>query len=181
VRKSKVSVAFIAVCGALGLPSAAVAQEPGVHFDPGSPAGKEYAIPLAEGRAEGAGTTNQRGAADTPFGVGITPPGGGGGAGGGGEPGGGGHGGPAGSGTTGGDRARGESGGSKGSGARRRGASEEAEGRGLKPSAVDERAVSKAEAPVDTTPRTLGIAFGVVVAGVLLALLLWWRREQPAA
>jgi hypothetical protein len=179
VRKSKVSVVCVAVCGALGLPGAAFAQDPGVHFDSGSPAGKEYAIPLAEGRAEGAGTTNQRAGADTPFGVGITPPGGGGGAGGGGGKGGGS---PTGSGTTGGgDRARGESGGAKGSGAGRRGASEGADGRGAKPSPVDEGAVSKAEAPVDTTPRTLGIAFGVVVAGVLLALLLWWRREQPAA
>jgi hypothetical protein len=171
VRKSKVSVACIAVCGTLGLPGAALAQDPGVHFDPGSPAGKEYAIPLAEGRAEGAGTTNQRGAANTPFGVGITPPGGGGGSGGGG---------PAGSGTAGGDGARGESGGAKDSGAGRREAGEGADGRGSKPPAVDERAVSNAEAPVDTTARTMGIAFGVVVASVLLALLLWWRREQPA-
>ena len=46
--------------------------------------------------------------------------------------------------------------------------------------AIDERAVSNAEAPVDTTGRTVGIALGVLVAGILLALLLWWRREQPA-
>jgi hypothetical protein len=172
----KVSVACIAVCGTLGLPGAALAQDPGVHFDPGSPAGKEYAIPLAEGRAEGAGTTNQRAAANTPFGVGITPPGGGGG----GRSGGGGDG-PAGSGTAGGDGAQGEGGGTKGSGAARRGAGEQADGGGAKPAAVDERAVSNAEEPVDTTVRTLGIGFGVVIAGVLLALLLWWRREQPAA
>jgi hypothetical protein len=173
VRKSKVSVACIAVCGALGLPSAALAQDPGVHFDSGSPAGKEYAIPLAEGRAEGAGTTNQRAAADTPFGVGITPPGGGGGAGRGGKPGGGGDGSPTGSGGTGGDRPR-------GSGAGTRGANGEPEGRRLKRPAIDERAVSNAEAPVDTTARTIGIAFGVLVVGILLALLFWWRREQPA-
>jgi hypothetical protein len=74
-------VACLAVCGTLGLPSATSAQDPGVHFDSGSPAGKEYAIPLAEGRAEGAGTTNQRAAANTPFGAGITPPGSGGGSG----------------------------------------------------------------------------------------------------
>jgi hypothetical protein len=171
VRKPKVSVACLAVCGTLGMPGAALAQDPGVHFDSGSPAGKEYAIPLAEGRAEGAGTTNQRAAADTPFGVGITPPGGGGGQGGGD--------GPGDSGSTGGDGARGENGGAKGSDAGRRGSREEAAGRGSNPS-VDERAVSNAEAPVDTTIRTLGIGFGVVVASVLLALLLWWRREQPA-
>jgi hypothetical protein len=162
LRKPKVSVACIAVCGTLAVPGAALAQDPGVHFDSGSPAGKEYAIPLAEGRAEGAGTTNQRAAADTPFGVGITPSGGGGGPGGGD--------GPGGSGSTGGDGARGENGGAKGS---------DAGGRGSNPP-VDERAVSNAEAPVDTTIRTLGIGFGVVVASVLLALLLWWRRGQPA-
>jgi hypothetical protein len=169
VRKPKVSVACITVCGTLAVPVAAPAQDPGVHFDSGTPAGKEYAIPLAEGRAEGAGTTNQRAAANTPFGVGITPPGGGGGDG------------PGSSGTTGGDEARGGNAGSNGSGAGRRGSSEGAAGRGSNPQAVDERAVSKAEAPVDTTTRTLGITFGVVVASVLLALLLWWRREQPAA
>jgi hypothetical protein len=169
VRKPKVSVACITVCGALAVPVAAPAQDPGVHFDSGTPAGKEYAIPLAEGRAEGAGTTNQRAGANTPFGVGITPPGGGGGGGGDG---------PGGSGTTGGDEARGGNGGAKGSGT---GSSEGAAGRGSNPQAVDERAVSNAEAPVDTTTRTLGITFGVVVASVLLALLLWWRREQPAA
>jgi hypothetical protein len=169
VRKPKVSVACIVVCGTLGVPSATLAQDPGVHFDSGSPAGKEYAIPLAEGRAEGAGTTNQRAAANTPFGVGITPPGGGGGAG------------ANGSGTTGGDEARGERGGNKRSGAGRRGAGETADGRGSNPPAVDERAVSNAEAPVDTTARTMAIGFVVVAAGVLLALLLWWRREQPTA
>jgi hypothetical protein len=170
VRKLKVSVAGIVVCCTLGLPGAAIAQDPGVHFDSGSPAGKEYAIPLAEGRAEGAGTTNQRAAANTPFGVGISPPSDGGGPGGGGA---------AGSGTTGGDGARGKDGGADDSGAGR-GANEEAAGRGSNPRAPDERAVSNAEAPVDTTLRSLGIAFGVVVASVLLALLLWWRRAQPA-
>jgi hypothetical protein len=167
VRKLKVSVAGIAVCCTLGLPGGAIAQDPGVHFDSGSPAGKEYAIPLAEGRAEGAGTTNQGAAANTPFGVGISPPGDGGGP----------DGGAGGSGTTGGEGARGN--GADDSGAGQQGANEEAAGRGSNPEAVDERAVSNAEAPVDTTLRTLGLAFGVVVASVLLALLLWWRREQP--
>jgi hypothetical protein len=166
--KPIVSVACIVVCSSLSAPGAAFAQDPGVHFDSGSPAGKEYAIPLAEGRAEGAGTTNQRAAATTPFGVGVTPPGGGGG------------GGPAGSGGTGGDGARGEDGGAKGSGAEQRGAGEGGDGRGSKPPAVDERAVANSEAPVDTTARTMGIGFVVVAAAVLLALLLWWRREQPA-
>ena|SRR5918992_2100845 len=171
MRKPKVSVACITVCGTLAVPAAALAQDPGVHFDSGSPAGKEYAIPLAEGRAEGAGTTNQRAAANTPFGVGIKPPGGGGGSGGG-------DGGPTGSGGTGGDGLRGGRSGVKGSGGA--GTREGAKGRALERRAIDERAVSNAEAPVDTTGRTVGIALGVLVAGILLALLLWWRREQPA-
>jgi hypothetical protein len=50
----------------LGATGTATAAEPGVHVDPGSPAGKEYAIPLAQARNDAA------------------PPGGGGHAGGGG-------------------------------------------------------------------------------------------------
>jgi hypothetical protein len=172
----KVSVACIAICGTLGLPGVALAQEPGVHFDPGSPSGKEYAIPLAEGRAEGAGTKNQRAAADVPFGVGITPPGPGDGRGGGGAPGGG----PEAPGTTGGDGPRGETGGAKSSGAGRREAGGGAGERGSTRPAVDEQAVSNAEAPVDTTGPTMGIAFGVLAAGAALGLLFWWRRGQPA-
>ena len=60
---------------ALVLPLPASAQiDPGVNYDSGSPAGKEYAIPIALGRAEGAGTEDQQAAANTPFGVGITQP-----------------------------------------------------------------------------------------------------------
>lgn len=179
MRVSKVSAAGIVICGTLAVPGAALAQDPGVHFDSGSPAGKEYAIPLAEGRAEGAGTKNQRAAADMPFGVGITPPGNGDGSGGRGGSGSGG--GPVGSGTTGGNGSQGASDGAERSGAGRRGASRGAEGSGSKRPAVDEEALSNAEAPVDTTGRTLGIAFGVLAAGAALGLLFWWRRQQPAA
>jgi hypothetical protein len=160
VSTPKVSVACIAICGTLSVPGAALAQDPGIHFDSGSPAGKEYAIPLAEGRAEGAGTKNQRAAADVPFGAGITPPGGGDGRGGDGPDG---------------------RGGGEGSGADRQRAGGEASGSGSNRPAVDEQAVSNAEAPVDTTGRTMGIALGVLAAGAALGLLLWWRRQQPAA
>ena len=71
-------VALLGVCtaAALALPATASAQiDPGVTYDPGSPAGKEYAIPLVEGRSDAAGTTNQRQGANIPFGVGITAPG----------------------------------------------------------------------------------------------------------
>lgn len=64
---------------ALTFPPAAVAAEAGVFIDPGSPAGKEYALPVDSGRSEGtpAGTGSR--AADggpltpPPFGVGISP------------------------------------------------------------------------------------------------------------
>jgi hypothetical protein len=40
-----------------GLAAGDAAAEKGVHFDPESPAGKEYALPLAQARNEGAGKT----------------------------------------------------------------------------------------------------------------------------
>jgi hypothetical protein len=182
------------VLGTVGLPGAAFSQDPGVHFDPGSPAGKEYAIPLAEGRSEGAGTRNQRAAADTPFGAGITPPGAGrgtdgGGGTGGNATGGGGDAGPTDSGAAHGEEQGGPSGRAKNSPSGARGAQRGADravqggadGRGGNRPVIDERAVSDAEAPVDTTGRTIGIALGVLLVGILLALLLWRRREQPAA
>jgi hypothetical protein len=180
-------IIWMTVLGAL--PGAAFAQDPGVHFDSGSPSGKEYAIPLNEGRAEGAGTKNQRAAADTPFGAGIKPPGGGGGTEGGGGTGGGGEGAPTGSGAPGGEERAGPDGRADSSpsrargarGGRERAAQGGAEGGGGNRPVIDERAVSDAEAPVDTTGRTIAIALGVLLVGVLLAVLLWWRREQPAA
>src|SRR5215218_5349042 len=72
------AAAILAAGISLAAPASAAAIDPGVNYDPGSPAGKEYAIPLVEGRSEGAGTTNQRAGANIPFGVGITPRGGGG-------------------------------------------------------------------------------------------------------
>jgi len=72
VRARKVSLCCLA--GALIAPGAAYAQiDPGVNYDPGSPAGKEYAIPLVEGRSEGAGTTNWQQGANIPFGAGVEP------------------------------------------------------------------------------------------------------------
>src|ERR687898_830792 len=74
---AKVSLLCASAAAALALPAAASAQiDPGVNYDPGSPAGKEYAIPLVEGRSDAAGKTDQREGANIPFGVGIGPPGG---------------------------------------------------------------------------------------------------------
>ena len=71
----KVALAAAIAGTALAAPGAAYAIDPGVNYDPGSPAGKEYAIPLVEGRSDAAGTTNQRSGGNIPFGVGIKPPG----------------------------------------------------------------------------------------------------------
>jgi hypothetical protein len=59
------------------LPSASAAQdEPGVHVDPGSPAGKEYEIPLEGARQEATGGRGQEsggGRAGAPlFGAGVS-------------------------------------------------------------------------------------------------------------
>ena len=65
---------------ALALPSAARAADAGVFIDPGSPAGKEYALPIDSGRSEGTPAGTGARAADglplppPPFGVGIGRP-----------------------------------------------------------------------------------------------------------
>ena len=157
IRRCVAVIAPAAV--ALALPLSAHAVDPGVNYDPGSPAGKEYAIPLVQGRAEGAGTANQRAAANTPFGVGITPPGGGGTGG----TGGGGHH------HAGGNGAGGKGGKGSGGGG--------ASGSGLSP-ALRSR-IAHAEDAGGTGLWTLGIALAVLLSTTLFALLLRSRREQP--
>jgi len=51
----------------------AQALEAGVHADPGSPAAKEYALPLAQARQTGAGGSASTSASSPPFGAGIKP------------------------------------------------------------------------------------------------------------
>ena len=53
MRRAFVLTACLAVLAAAPAPAGAV--EPGVHVDPGSPAGKEYALPLEQARREAAG------------------------------------------------------------------------------------------------------------------------------
>src|SRR4051812_19082119 len=58
--------------------SSAAAQTPGLHVDPDSPGGKEYAIPLDQARGQGATGTPQDSTGSTPaklFGEGIEPAG----------------------------------------------------------------------------------------------------------
>jgi len=138
----------LVLCAALTMPAPAVALDPGINYDPGSPSGKEYAIPLVEGRTEGAGTTNQRRGANIPFGLGINPPGSGSGRTGGGT--------SDSSGRQGGS-ARGHRGGA-GSGGNQRSRIEDAENVG------------------GTGGRTLLIALAVLIPAALLAVLLQPRR-----
>ena len=138
----------------LTLPGAAAAQiDPGVNYDPGSPAGKEYAIPFVEGRSDAAGTTNQRAGGNIPFGVGIKPPGGKGG----GKRG-------AREGRAGGNNAPGTRGGVPG--ARPGESSQELSAR-----------IAQAEEPDGTAILTLFLALAVIAPAALLALLLM-RRTQ---
>lgn len=57
--------------------SAANGLEPGVHIDPGSPAGKQYQIPVAAARGEGSGGSgglgSSSGTSAPAFGVGVKP------------------------------------------------------------------------------------------------------------
>ncbi|MGI9185745.1 MAG: hypothetical protein ACR2GZ_12445 [Solirubrobacteraceae bacterium] len=67
---------LVALAGTIAPPASADGPRlpPGVHVDPGSPAGKEYAVPL--GSARGIGGTG--GSGGSRFGSGITGTGGGG-------------------------------------------------------------------------------------------------------
>jgi hypothetical protein len=155
---------FVAV--ALGVPAPAAAQiDPGINYDPGSPAGKEYAIPLVEGRSEGAGTTNQRAGGNIPFGVGIGPPGSGGGSG-------------DGDGATGGPNARsGQPSGPGGSEAR--GGPASTRGGAETPADLNSR-IAEAESVGGTAGRTLWIALAVLLAAAMLAVALRGRRPTPS-
>jgi hypothetical protein len=81
VRVKRVSTAaalvLLAASSPTITPQVASALEPGVHIDPGSPAAKEYALPLNQARQTGAESTSAR-SSETPFGAGIKPPGSGG-------------------------------------------------------------------------------------------------------
>jgi hypothetical protein len=62
--------AAVAASGPALLAPAAGALEPGVHVDPGSPAAKEYALPVSKARGSG----GSEGAHERLFGAGISPP-----------------------------------------------------------------------------------------------------------
>lgn len=155
----KVSLLCACAAASLAVPGAASAQiDPGLQYDPGSPAGKEYAIPLVEGRSDAAGTTNQREGANIPFGVGVKPPGGTGGTGGSNHGGNGKNaGGTGGSGTNGSDRVP---------GARPGESRDELQAR-----------IARAEEPPGTAGRSFLLALAVLAPAGLLALVLWQRGQ----
>jgi len=76
------AVPMLAVLMLAALPAVSFALEPGVHADPGSPAEKQYVLPLNQARSTG-GETPSHSSSPRLFGAGIKPPGGGGSAGGG--------------------------------------------------------------------------------------------------
>jgi hypothetical protein len=75
---------LLAAAAALALlaatPGTAVAGttklQPGVHIDPGSPAAKQYQIPINSARSEAAGKSNSNSSNPPLFGQGVTPSGG---------------------------------------------------------------------------------------------------------
>ena len=150
----KVALAAAIAGTALAAPCAAYAIDPGVNYDPGSPAGKEYAIPLVEGRSDAAGTTNQRSGGNIPFGVGIKPPGGNGG------------------GKNGSGRGAGGTGGS--------GPGGHGQVQGARPgeSAKELQArITQAENPDGTAASSLLLALAVLLPAALLGLLLMQRSQ----
>src|SRR5689334_18685292 len=77
VRRTLGALAVLASCSGF-LATPAPALEPGVHVDPGSPAGKEYSLPLGQARQTGGGSGSSTGNENSNlFGAGIKPHGGG--------------------------------------------------------------------------------------------------------
>ena len=66
--------AVLAVCLSPTPAAAAPGLEPGVHIDPGSPAEKEYVLPLNQARQTGGGRGSGQSSTATLFGAGVTPP-----------------------------------------------------------------------------------------------------------
>jgi hypothetical protein len=68
------SVLVLALSCSTAAAQAATGLEPGVHVDPGSPAAKEYALPLNQARQTGAGASSSSASSPPLFGAGIKPP-----------------------------------------------------------------------------------------------------------
>jgi hypothetical protein len=71
------ALASVVLCSPAACAQATAGLEPGVHRDPGSPAAKEYALPIEQARQTGSPNHTSSGSAAL-FGAGIKPPGSGG-------------------------------------------------------------------------------------------------------
>jgi hypothetical protein len=80
--KTRAAVCALSLLGLLSITGQATAQSEGVHVDPDTPAGKEYALPLDKARQDVAPTAGAQGSEPGEaelFGAGISKKGGGGG------------------------------------------------------------------------------------------------------
>jgi hypothetical protein len=68
------AVVAIAILAGVALPTQAATAQDGVHFDPDSPAGKEYALPLDQARDEASGGAADRAPGERAplFGAGVS-------------------------------------------------------------------------------------------------------------
>jgi hypothetical protein len=73
-RRTGAALTVVASGAVMALTAAtgAGAQEPGVHIDPGSPTGKEYAVPLSQARGDAAPSHRRNGSASNPAGGGSS-------------------------------------------------------------------------------------------------------------
>lgn len=75
MRARSAAVLAVALVGTWVIAGPAQALEPGVFVDPGSPAGKEYSVPLSLLRESASGRPDTRRESQPLFGIGITPTG----------------------------------------------------------------------------------------------------------
>ena len=157
-----IGAAAVALAGGALAAAPATALEPGVHIDPGSPAAKEYALPLGQARQLGVQSYSSSSESKL-FGAGIKRPGGGSGN----HPGGGGHGS--------GGAAGGGSGG--GSGGATTGSSSGAAGAGSLPASVV-RAVHERASGGSSLLVLIGGGVAILVLGAFGGTVLRHRRPH---
>jgi hypothetical protein len=168
--------ASLAVGICLLAPPSAGATPPGVHVDPNSPGGKEYAIPLDQARNEatgGGGSQSSGGGSGSHlFGVGV----------GGSDSGGSGSAGTASSGDAGASKSGGSGSGGSGSGSSASRGSGHSRSAGVGAGGSHNRlstlnvAAANPESGVQAPLLVLGGSAGIVLAGVLLGLMFRRRR-----
>lgn len=155
--------------------TAALGLEPGVHIDPGSPAAKEYALPLNQARQTGANPSGPNGS-ESSFGAGIKPP----------TSGGSGGSGAAGAGSVGGSHARGRAGGSQPGGSQPGGSratgDKNAASQPKLPAAV-QRAVASASSGGGngSLPALIGGGVAIIVLGAFGGTVLRHSRRPTAS